>query len=90
MSADARRPWIVGVTGASGTPYAAAVLKGLFDADLPVDLVVSRAARLTLLDETGIEGELAVREVRTGRAEVVQMWGRTESVREEFRQLRAQ
>jgi len=49
-----RRPWIVGVTGASGTPYAAAVLRGLLDAGLPVDLVVSRAARLTLLDETGI------------------------------------
>lgn len=49
-----RRPWVVGVSGASGTPYAAAVLGGLLDAGLPVDLVVSRAARLTLLDETGI------------------------------------
>src|SRR5436305_13842321 len=36
---------------------------------------------LKLLDDAGIEGELAVREVRTGRAEVVQMWGRPESVR---------
>lgn len=50
---QARRPWLVGVSGASGTPYAAAVLRGLLDAGLPVDLVVSRAARLTLLDETG-------------------------------------
>lgn len=49
-----RRPWIVGVSGASGTPYARAVITGLLDAGLPVDLVVSRAARLTLLDETGI------------------------------------
>ncbi len=48
-----RVPWIVGVSGASGTPYAAAVLRGLLDAGQPVDLVVSRAARLTLLDETG-------------------------------------
>lgn len=48
-----RRPWVVGVSGASGTPYARAVLGGLLDAGLPVDLVVSRAARLTLLDETG-------------------------------------
>jgi 4-hydroxy-3-polyprenylbenzoate decarboxylase len=48
-----RVPWIVGVSGASGTPYAAAVLGGLLDAGLPIDLVVSRAARLTLLDETG-------------------------------------
>lgn len=49
-----RQPWIVGVSGASGTPYAAAVLGGLLDAGHAVDLVVSRAARLTLLDETGL------------------------------------
>jgi 4-hydroxy-3-polyprenylbenzoate decarboxylase len=47
-------PWVVGVSGASGTPYAAAVLNGLLDAGHAVDLVVSRAARLTLLDETGV------------------------------------
>jgi len=46
-------PWIVGVSGASGTPYAAAVLRGLLDAGEAVDLVVSRAARLTILDEVG-------------------------------------
>jgi hypothetical protein len=45
---------------------------------------------LRLLDDAGLDGELAVREVRTGRAEVVQMWGRTESVRREFKKLRAQ
>ena len=44
---------MVGVSGASGTPYAAAVLRGLLHAGEDVDLVVSRAARLTLLDETG-------------------------------------
>lgn len=49
-----RRPWVVGVSGASGTPYARAVLCALLDAGEPVDLVVSRAARLTLLDETGV------------------------------------
>ncbi|MGV9880496.1 UbiX family flavin prenyltransferase [Streptomyces sp. NPDC003006] len=49
-----RRPWIVGVSGASGTPYAAAVLRALLGAGESVDLVVSRASRLTLLDETGI------------------------------------
>jgi 4-hydroxy-3-polyprenylbenzoate decarboxylase len=48
-----RRPWVVGVSGASGTPYAAAVLRGLLRAGEYVDLVVSRAARLTILDETG-------------------------------------
>ncbi len=51
MTGTARTPWVVGVTGASGTPYAAAVLRGLLAAAQPVDLVVSRAARLTLLDE---------------------------------------
>ncbi|MFE0249419.1 UbiX family flavin prenyltransferase [Streptomyces sp. NPDC059010] len=50
----ARTPWIVGVSGASGTPYAAAVLRALLAAGETVDLVVSRASRLTLLDETGI------------------------------------
>ena len=45
---------------------------------------------LKLLDEAGIEGELAVRETRTGRVEVTQMWGRPESVRQEFRRVRAQ
>ncbi len=45
---------------------------------------------LGLLDEAGIEGEMVVREVRSGRVEVVQMWGRPQSAREEFRRLRAQ
>ena len=45
---------------------------------------------LKLLDDAGIEGELALREPRTGRVEVVQMWGRPESVRREFRARRAQ
>ncbi|MBV7696904.1 UbiX family flavin prenyltransferase [Streptomyces sp. TRM70350] len=49
-----RAPWIVGVSGASGTPYAAAVLRALLEAGESVDLVVSRASRLTLLDETGL------------------------------------
>lgn len=41
------------MSGASGTPYPAAVIRALLDAGLPVDVVVSRAARLTVLDETG-------------------------------------
>jgi hypothetical protein len=45
---------------------------------------------LKLLDDAGIAGELAVRELRTGRVETTQMWGRPESVREEFRRIRAQ
>lgn len=53
MTDSQRRPWIVGVSGASGTPYAAAVLRALLHAGEAVDLIVSRAARLTVLDETG-------------------------------------
>jgi hypothetical protein len=47
------------------------------------------AGTLAKLDAEGIHGELALREVREGRAEVVQMWGRPESVREEFRKRRS-
>ncbi|HUY59187.1 MAG TPA: hypothetical protein VMV16_05715 [Solirubrobacteraceae bacterium] len=45
---------------------------------------------LKLLDDAGLAGELALRETRTGRVETVQMWGRPESAREEFRRLRTQ
>jgi hypothetical protein len=45
---------------------------------------------LRLLDESGIPGEIVLREVREGRAEVVPQWGRGESFRQEFRRLRAQ
>jgi hypothetical protein len=44
---------------------------------------------LRLLDEEGIAGELILRDFREGRAEVVQMWGRPESVRREFRDRRS-
>jgi hypothetical protein len=44
---------------------------------------------LEKLDDDGVSGELRVGEVREGRSEVVQMWGRPESVREEFRQRRS-
>jgi hypothetical protein len=43
---------------------------------------------LQLLDEEGIEGQLVLRDYHEGRAEVVQMWGRPESVRREFRDRR--
>ena len=45
---------------------------------------------LALLDNDGIEGELVLRGERSGRVEVTQMWGRPESVRQEFRKSRAQ
>lgn len=41
------------------------------------------------LDADGVNGELRAHDVREGRAEVVQMWGRPESVRKEFRERRS-
>ena len=45
---------------------------------------------LRLLDAQGIEGEIAVRDARSGRVEVNPMWGRPESVRQEFARRRGQ
>jgi hypothetical protein len=45
---------------------------------------------LRLLDDAGIAGEIAVREVRSGRATVLNTWGRPESVRQEMRRLFSQ
>jgi hypothetical protein len=44
---------------------------------------------LEKLDREGVSGEMQLREVREGRAEVVSMWGRPESVRQELRQRRS-
>src|SRR5262245_48572464 len=46
-------------------------------------------AVLAKLDHEQIAGELIVRDWHEGRAEVVQMWGRPESVRRDFRKRRA-
>jgi hypothetical protein len=45
---------------------------------------------LALLDDQGIAGEMVAREARSGRVEVVPMWGRPESVRQEFARRRSQ
>jgi hypothetical protein len=45
---------------------------------------------LKLLDQAGLDGEIAVREVRSGRVETINTWGRPESVRQEFWRIRAQ
>jgi len=47
-------------------------------------------ATLRLLDDAGIDGEMRVRDARAGRVEIVNLWGRPESVRQEFRRSRAQ
>ena len=43
-----------------------------------------------LLDEAGIEGEIAVRQVRVGRFETAYMPNRPESVRQEYLRMRNQ
>ena len=45
---------------------------------------------LAQFDREGLRGELAIHDVREGRVEVVPMWGRPQSVREEFAHRRAQ
>jgi hypothetical protein len=65
--------WRLLVAHSFGHAAAAATVKGV----------------LAKLEEEGVTGEIALREVREGRAEVVQMWGRPQSVREEFRLRRA-
>ena len=45
---------------------------------------------LRALDRAGIRGELVLRELREGRVEVLNEWGRPESARQEFRRLRQQ
>ncbi len=45
---------------------------------------------LAILDGERIRGELVLRDAQAGLLEVVPMWGRPESVREEFRKRRAQ
>ena len=45
---------------------------------------------LKLLDQAGIRGELVLRDLRTGRVEQHYTWGRPESVRQEFKRIRAQ
>ncbi|MFD8593854.1 UbiX family flavin prenyltransferase [Kitasatospora sp. NPDC059646] len=77
---NTRRPWVVGVSGASGTPYAASVIRALLDAGESVDLIVSRAARLTILDETGISFRDA-----HWRADLAQWLGRDEKELDDVR-----
>jgi hypothetical protein len=45
---------------------------------------------LALLDRERVTGEMVAREARSGRVEVRQMWGRPESVRQEFARRRNQ
>lgn len=49
-----RKKIVVGVTGASGAPYARRLIQCLVDADTDVHLIVSRWGKRLFLDELGI------------------------------------
>jgi hypothetical protein len=44
---------------------------------------------LTKLDREGIGGEMRVRDAQEGRAEIVQWWGRPDSIRRDFLRRRS-
>lgn len=48
------RPWVVGITGASGVCYGVRLTRFLLSAGRPVILIVSEAARLVIREELGI------------------------------------
>lgn len=48
------KPYIVGMTGASGIPYAVRLVQALAEAGHPIELVISDSARLVIHEETGL------------------------------------
>ncbi len=49
--------WIVGVTGASGAPYAVRLLGALVELDVPADVIISSHGWRLFSHETGVGGE---------------------------------
>jgi flavin prenyltransferase len=54
-------PITLGITGASGAPYAVRLLRALNDSATPVRLIVSSYGWRLLAEESGIEGEAELR-----------------------------
>jgi 4-hydroxy-3-polyprenylbenzoate decarboxylase len=73
MPASSDAPLTLGVTGASGAPYAVRLLRALNDAAVPVRLIVSTYGWRLLAEESGIDGEEALREA-TGEWERVELY----------------
>ena len=55
MSEDEAPPLVVGISGASGAMLGVRLLDACAELDIPTHLVVSRAAVLTLAQETGLD-----------------------------------
>ncbi len=51
------RRWVVGITGASGAPYALRLLQVLADLDVPADVIVSAHGWRLFAHETGVRGQ---------------------------------
>jgi len=56
-------PVTLGITGASGAPYAVRLLRALNQAAVPLRLIISRYGWRLLAEETGLDGEEALRAV---------------------------
>ena len=69
---DTNAPLVLGVTGASGAPYAVRLIRALVDLRVPTFLIISSHGWRLLRLETGIEDEAALRERIPGA------WGRVQ------------
>ncbi len=56
-------PLVVGITGASGAPYAVRLLRGLIDAGRPVSLILSSHGSRLLQTELGVSGVAGLRDL---------------------------
>lgn len=61
MSAQPEAPVTLGITGASGAPYAVRLLRALNELEVPLRLIVSNYGWRLLAEESGIEGLDALR-----------------------------
>jgi flavin prenyltransferase len=71
VSAAADAPVTLGVTGASGAPYAVRLLRALNESGTPVRLIVSGYGWRLLAEEARIDGETALREATGDWSRVV-------------------
>jgi 4-hydroxy-3-polyprenylbenzoate decarboxylase len=71
-------PLVVGVTGASGSPYALRLIKALVDLQVPTYLIISSHGWRLLRYESGINDEAALREYIGGDWSNVQIFSNSD------------